>query len=109
MKSCFSSLEKCGGIRLRYVIYLALTYTILYSISQVQAEPLMAMGSLARLLLVAGGFLGAEDWSSQGRHPFPNMGCFALPSQTFPNGRCLFAEMCVYIYIYICVCNEAGR
>lgn len=28
----------------------------------VQAEPLMAMGSLARLLLVAGGFLGAEDY-----------------------------------------------
>ena len=29
--------------------------------TEVQAEPLVTMGSLARLLLVAGGFLGMED------------------------------------------------
>ena len=29
--------------------------------SQVQAEPLVKMGNLTRLLLVAGGFLGSEE------------------------------------------------
>ena len=35
--------------------------------AEVQAEPLVTMGSLARLLLVAGGFLGMQDW------PWPGM------------------------------------